>query len=187
MQIKKILENKKIIGIVSTYKSSLENDCLVKDLPIKNSDKALVMVGLNQEILEKKIKDLTLNEQLKVDLAMKLHNDIIVIGNLANSLNNKDYEYIRKLLLKLNNDYHKKIVIIDQNVEVFLHLVKQVVIVKGKEVLYTTSNFFDDELYKYTKMPPIVEFIKYVNKDYKRLQENTDIYELIKDIYRSVS
>jgi hypothetical protein len=36
-------------------------------------------------------------------------------------------------------------------------------------------------------MPKIIEFIKYVNKDKKVLNETTDIYELIKDIYRSVS
>ena len=36
-------------------------------------------------------------------------------------------------------------------------------------------------------MPKIIELIKYLNKEGRKIQETTDIYELIKDIYRSVS
>ena len=58
---------------------------------------------------------------------------------------------------------------------------------QNKTIIYETEDFFDDNLYKYVKCPKIIEFIKYVNKDGKKLENNTDIYELIKDIYRSVT
>ena len=58
---------------------------------------------------------------------------------------------------------------------------------KDKKIIYVADDFYDDELYKYVNIPNIVDFIKFVNNDNKRLDNNIEIYELIKDIYRSVS
>ena len=58
---------------------------------------------------------------------------------------------------------------------------------KNKEVTYETSDFFDTELYNYAKCPKIIDFINYINKDQKLINNTVEIYELIKDIYRSVS
>ena len=53
-------------------------------------------------------------------------------------------------------------------------------IAPNKEIVYSTDNFFDDKLYEYVSIPKIIEFIKYVNKDNKRIDETLEIYELIK-------
>ena len=164
--MKDIIKKYEIIGIVSNYKISLDNSLKVKELDIKNLPQALKMVGLTEDYIDKSINDLTLSELFKVDLATKLNKDIIVIGGLSNYLNYKDQEYIKKILTKLNQDYHKYIIVIDEN--------------------YETSDFYDLELYKYTKMPKIIEFINYVNQNNK-INKTLDIYELIKDIFRSVS
>lgn len=181
-----MLKNNEIIGIVSNYQHTMD-DVLVKDLKVKNILKAIVMVNLDNKVLDKRVSELSLSELVKVDLITKLDKDIIVIGNLSKSLINKDIEYIKKLLLKLNKEYNKKIVIIDDDINVFMNIVKCIYVLKNKELIYSTDNFFDEELYNYVKMPKIVEFIKYVNKDNKRIDETLEIYELIKDIFRRLS
>ncbi len=186
MEIKEMLKDNGIIGVISSYKSNLDLDKVVKDLNINNIDKALKMVGLDENYKDKKLSDLTLPDLWKVELATKLNNEIIIMGNLSQVLNYKELEYFKKLFVKLNS-YGKKIVVIDNNVKVFFNLVKKIIVLKDKDILYETDNFFDMNLYNYTKCPKIVDFIKYVNKDNKRINETTDIYELIKDIYRSVS
>lgn len=187
MEIKDLVNKYGIIGVISNYKCSLKMAGTVKDLGINNSLNALKMVGLDKEVYEKKMVDLSLSELWKIDLATKLNEKIIIIGNLASSLNHKDLLYMQKLLLKLHEDYGKKIVIIDEDVKVFFNVVKYVVVLEDKQIIFATDNFFDKELYMYVKMPEIISFLTYVNKDGKKLQETIDIYELIKDIYRNVS
>ena len=186
MEIKDMLENYGIIGIVSNYNSSLK-DSKVKELNIKNISKALKMVSLDDSYLDKFTNELTCSEKFKIDLAMKLDKDIIIIGNLSKCLIYKDIEYIKKLLNKLNNDYHKKIIIIDEDINVFINLVKVICVMQNKKIIYSTIDFYDDKLYEYVKMPKIIDFVKYVNSNEKKLDNHLDIHELIKDIYRSLS
>ncbi len=187
MEISKILNENELLGVISNYDTSFKIEGYVKDLNVKNILQALKMVLLDDTYLDKKIEDLTLNEQFKIDLMLKINKDIIIVGNLSKVLNYKDIEYFKKLFLKLNNDYHKKIVIIDRDVKVFFNLVKDMVVLKDKKIVYETKDFFDNELYQYTKIPPIIEFIKYLNSKNIKINKTVDIYELIKDIYRSVS
>lgn len=187
MELKKIVDKYKIIGVISSYQSSLKNTGTVKDLNIKNLEQALKMVGLSSQFIDKNLQDLTISELWKVELATKLHQKIIIVGNLFDSLNHQDIEFTKKLLLKLSNEYNKKIIIIDNHVEVFFEVVKRIVVVKNHEQVYETSDFYDDLLYQYVKMPKIVEFVKFINQSGIKLQNHIDIYELIKDIYRVVS
>lgn len=187
MEIKELLNEYGIIGVIGNYQNKINNRGKVKDINIKDINNALKMVLLDDSVLNKDISDLSISEYFKVELMSKLESDIIIIGNLSNSLIYKDKEYIKKLLIKLNKDYNKKVVIIDNDVKTFFNIVKMICVVDKEKIIYSTNDFYDDELYKFVKMPKIVEFIKYVNKNEKRIDENIDIYELIKDIYRSVS
>jgi len=187
MEIKELLSKESIIGVISNYKLNINNNGLVRDLKIKNINNALKMVGLDDRFLDKNIEELTISELWKIDLATKLDREVIIVGNLSNCLIQKDIEYMKKLFIKLSNSFNKKIVVIDNKVDVFFNLTKLVVVMKDKNIIYKTDNMFDDELYKYVRMPKIVEFIKYVNEDNTYLNNNIEIYELIKDIYRSVS
>ena len=145
------------------------------------------MVGLDATYYGKRLIDLSLNELWKIDLATKLNDKVIIVGNLSSTLNHKDILYMQKLFLKLNEDYGKKIVIIDNDVQVFFNLVKYIVVLENKEIIYETADFFAKELYLYTKMPGIIAFINYANNNGKKLLETLDIHELIKDIYRKCS
>jgi len=187
MEIKDVLKHTSIIGVAGNYQTNINLNVKVLDLNIDNVSNALKMVGLDDSYLSKVVKNLSESEQLKVELATKLASEIIIIGNLSNRLNHKDREYIKQLLVKLANNYNKKIVVIDNNITVFFNLVKKVYVLKNKEIIYEANDFFDDKLYEYVRMPKIIEFIKYVNKNEKRIDETIDIYELIKDIFRRVS
>lgn len=184
--MKERIEKYGIIGVVSNYSPVISN-VKISELNIRNIDNALKMVGLDNDVKNKLYSELSLSEQFKVDLMTKLNKDIIIIGNMSKCLIYKDMEFIKKLLIKLNNDYHKKIVVIDEDVNVFFDLVKYICVINNKEIIYETTDFFDDKLYKYCKIPKIIEFIKYVNKDGKKLNNNILVYELIKDMYRSLS
>ena len=187
MEIRKFLKEYPIVGIISNYKVNLEFSGKIKDLDIKDLNKGLKIVGLTEEILDKELEELTISEIWKVDLLTKIHKDIIIVGNLSNDLIFKDREYMKKLFIKLNRDYDKKIIVIDNKVDIFMNLAKKIYVLNNKKIVYETSDFFDDKLYNYVKMPKIVEFIKYTNNDQNKLIETIDIYELIKDIYREVS
>ena len=187
MEIKDLLNEYGIIGVIGNYQNKISYNGKVKDVQIKDINNALKMVLLDDSVLDKEIDELSISEYFKVELMTKLEQDIIIIGNLSNSLIYKDKEYIKKLLIKLNKDYNKKIVIIDNDVKVFFNCVKMICVVNKDNVIYSTDNFYDDELYKYTKMPKIINFVKYVKNNNIDLDENIDIYELIKDIYRRVS
>lgn len=187
MEIKEILKKDSIVGIVSNYKSNLDLVGKVKDLEVKNIAKALKIVGLDETFLDKDLNELTISELWKIDLLKKLDKDIIIVGNLYNSLIHKDREYIKKLFKKLVDNYNKKIIIIDNNINSFMGITKKIVVIKNKNVIYDTDNFFDNKLYEYVSVPKIVDFIKYTNRNGKKIDETMDIYELIKDIYRRIS
>ena len=186
MELVKLIKDYDIIGIVSNYQINI-NEGYVKDLNIPNINKALIMLELNEDILNKKISELTISELFKVDLMSKLNNKIIIVGNLSKYLIYKDINYIKKLLKKLNNNYNKKIVVIDEDISVFFDLVKYIYVIKNKKLIYQTDEFFDNKLYDYVKCPKIIDFINFVNKNEIRLDNNIDIHELIKDIYRRLS
>ena len=187
MEIKDILKNHPVIGVVGNYKSTLNTSKKVKDLNIKNVNMALKMVTLDDSFLDKKLNDLSISELWKVELATKLDQDIIIIGNMNNSLIHKERDYMKKLFKKLSNSYNKKIFLIDNNVNSFINVVEKVLVINNKEIIYITDNYFDKDLYQYIKMPKIIEFINYVNKDEIKVDKTTEIYELLKDIYRRVS
>ena len=172
MEIRKLLNESGIIGVISTYQSKLTKFKTLADLNIPD---------------DKKYEDLTISELWKIELITKLREKVIIVGNLSLSLNNQDIEYMQKLFKKLNHDFHKQIIIIDNDVKAFFNLAKTIIVIRNHEIVYKTNDFYDDDLYKYTKMPKIIEFVKFVNQDKKRINKTTDIHELIKDIYRSVS
>ena len=186
MEVRDIVNKFGIIGVISSYQSNFNKTGKISNLGIKDLEKALQIVGLDESYINKDINELTISELFKIELMTKLENDLIIVGDLSNILNYKDEEYIKKLLLKLNRDYGKKIVVIDNDVSIFFNLTKNIFVIKDNEIIYSTNDYYDDDLYKYTNMPKIIDFIKYINKDMKVLNENIEIYELIKDIYRSV-
>ena len=117
MEIKEYLDKYGIVGVVSNYKISLDLDSTVSDLNIKNFEKACKMVKIDENILNKKLSELSVSELFKVEFMSKLDKKVIIIGNMSSRLILKDIEYFKKLIIKLNSEYNKKFVIIDKDIK----------------------------------------------------------------------
>lgn len=187
MELKEYLNKYRIIGIVADYQNHLDGNMKVKEIITRRIDKSLKLVNLNDDIKEKLYKELDLCDQIKIDLISKINEDVIIIGNLSKNLNYKDQEFIKKILIKLVDNYNKKVVMIDSNIEVMMGFIRYYFVLQQKKIVYKTNNVFDDRLYEFVKMPRIISFIKLANMHGANLSNNTDIHELIKEIYRSVS
>ena len=186
MELKNILNKYKILGVLSNYESNISENKLVKTILKDNYDKKLKLVGLSDNILNKKYKSLTLSEKFKVDLLTKINNKIIIIGGLSTSLNYKDRIFIKKLLLKISNNYDKKIIIIDDQAKELMDICRYFIVIKNKKIVYKTNDIYDENLYKYVSIPPIIEFVKSIQNKGIKMDNYTDTYELLKAIYRSI-
>lgn len=187
MELKKYLDKYNTIGILSDYKVSLDDNKKVSDILIsKNNNQLLKFLNLNDSLLEKKIKELSLSEKIKIDLLSKVNNDIIITGGFSNNLIYKDREIVSKFLLKLSNDFDKKIIIIDNNIETVMNICKYFIVIQNNKILYKTTDIYDKGLYNYVDKPEIVNFVLKAKDKGIDLEYYTDIHELLKAIYRSI-
>lgn len=186
MELKNILNKYKLIGVLSNYESNINENKLVKTILKDNLEKKLKLVNLDTSILNKKYKSLSLSEKFKVDLLTKINKKTILIGGLGTNLNYKDRIFIKKLLQKISNNYDKSIIIIDDDLSSIMDICKYFIVVKNKKIIYKTSDVYDDNLYKYVSIPPIIEFVKYIQNKGIKIDNYIDNYELLKAIYRSI-
>ena len=61
-----------------------------------------------------------------------------------------------------------------------------VIIFLNKKIVYKTNDIYDENLYKYVSIPPIIEFVKCIQNKGIKMDNYTDTYELLKAIYRSI-
>lgn len=156
----------------------------------KHLEDSLLLVGLSSEYLERNPRTLSSTEQAKVKLACALsyNPEVLYLENIDKGLTQREIDYIKKLLLKLKNKFHKTIIISSNRMEFSFELVDKVYVInKGKMVLSGGKEiFYDNKLYKYVEMPKIVEFTKYAQEMGHNILTYTDLKELIKELYRNV-
>lgn len=148
------------------------------------------MVHLDTNILKQSLDTLSLGELKKLELALNLieNKEQIVLFRFDACFMEKELDYFKKLFKKLVSKYHKTIVLIDSNLTFLLGLVDRIVVCTDKQQIkvFSKDDLFSDELARYLKVPAIISFNKYVNKNKKFIGKYTDIKELIKAIYREV-
>ena len=187
MELTNYLNKYKIIGVIANYQCSISGDKLVRNiLSTSKKEKLLIKFNLSTELLDKNFSQLSVSEKLKIDLLSKLNQDIIVIGNLSSSLIYRDRMIILKLLKKLNENYNKKIIIIDDDMNSLMNICNYFLVLKNKKIVYKTENVYDNKLYNYCRKPEIVDFVFRAKEKNIKLEDYTDLYELIKAIYRSL-
>ena len=180
----KALEGK-IVGLISEQKEDLSkyNEKLVKDIVTHRTEDSLKMVGVESGVQDKFFKDLCFRDKNKVILASKLNDEEIVLYDFSKGLIRKDIDFYKRLLKKISS-YNKRIFLYSKDAELFINFVDSIYILNDGEVTYHTDNMFDPTIYLELEMPEIVSFIyKCENLGY-RIDEYTDINELIKAIYR---
>lgn len=152
-------------------------------------NKALVMVGLNK-YGDSYFSDLSSSELKKIKLAMALYVNakIIILDNMEKGFSSKDIEYLRKLLRKISKMYNKNIIICSNNLDSYLDIVDKVIIIdKGKIVVdLLKEDLYNDNIYKYIKMPKVIYMIKYLEKNGHKFDNYIEMKELLKAIYRDV-
>lgn len=183
--------------IFSTVKEELAFGLKKYNYKIKTIDKrikdALKMVNLSVEYLDKNPFELSSGEEylLSLGVILALNPKLIIIDNISN-LDNKNKEYIIKLLKKINNRYNKTIIIISDDINLMTKLVDNYIIINNGKILSTGRkkellNDCDNLNKAQIEVPRIIEFINNTNKKKNiNLIPTFDIKELMKDIYRNV-
>lgn len=160
----------------------------------KRIEDSLKMVNLKTEYLEKNPFELSSGEKESLALAivLSLNPKLIIIDNPSNNLDNRNKEYLIKLLKKIKTRYNKTIILLTNDIEFAIKASDNYVMLKNgkiisndkiKELLNNISKIKTIKI----EIPKIIEFINTVNKNKDiNLEPTFDIKELMKDIYRNV-
>lgn len=160
----------------------------------KRIEDSLKMVNLKTEYLEKNPFELSSGEKESLALAivLSLNPKLIIIDNPSNNLDNRNKEYLIKLLKKIKTRYNKTIILLTNDIEFAIKASDNYVMLKNgkiisndkiKELLNNISKIKTIKI----EIPKIIEFINTVNKKKDiNLEPTFDIKELMKDIYRNV-
>ena len=195
----------KKIGFVSEDLFSRYEDYLVLDLFLKyikdykvrkiedknqHAADSLKFVGLSKGILKKVFNELSYTEKKKVMLAcvIAVNPSIIILDEFDKGLIFRDKENFKKLFLKLKSKFNKQFIFINTDTDFLMSFVDKVVVInKGKVVFDDNKDpFYNNKLYKYLEMPPIVSFTEYANSEGHDIICYTDTKELLKELYRKI-
>lgn len=163
----------------------------ILDKRIKDS---LKMVGLKEEYLDKNPFELSSGEKTLLSLAitLSLNPKLLIIDEPTTYLDNKNKDYLIKLIKKLKNNYHKTIIILTSDINLTLSLADNYLLLKNGKItsegkIKEIKNNIDKIKNAGVEVPKIIEFIIKANKKkHINLDMNIDIKELMKDIYRNV-
>jgi len=193
------------IGIVSDSLFDEFNDYVVEDLFLyyfkefkirKIEDKnqhivdSLKIVGLRKTISKKMFGEMSYTEKKKVLLAcvISVNPSVIVLDDFAKGLLFRDRENYKKLFYKLKNKFNKCFIFVNSGIDFIMGYVDKVIVINKNKLVYDggKDSFYDNKLYKYVDMPPIISFIKYANEKGYNIDYYTDNKELLKELYRKI-
>lgn len=152
---------------------------------------SLLMVGLNEDYLYRKIDTLSSGEKRLVALASILSTNpkILVLDEPTVDLDNKSIENLISLIRRLKNRYGKTIIILSKDSD-FVHKISdEVVILNEGRIVLSGDKYevFKEDLKEYgIKEPKIIQFEKLARLKNIRLLYRDEINDLMKDIYRYV-
>lgn len=156
----------------------------------KHISDSLKIVGLNDSYMDRDPHKLSSIEQKKVLLASVLsyNPETIVLDSFFDGMNFRDVELFKKLFLKLKAKFGKTIIVLENDSKYLFNLVDKVFVINNGELVLKGEKdiFYNNKLYKYVNISPIVEFTKCVQGMGHNILEYTDTKELIKEIYRHV-
>ena len=171
---------------------------LRKNVKLKNSKKkiqdSLIIVGLDESYLDRKLNTLSTSELKIIQLALALisNPEVIIIEDIFKYLDKNWEKRIIMLLQKIKEQYSKTIVLASDNSEEIYKYTTNLIIYKNDKII-ATGNTYDlmqrvDFLKKNRiNIPKIVEFT-YLAKKKKniKIDYHKDVRDIIKDIYKHV-
>lgn len=158
----------------------------VKRIINKNKDD-FNMLGLKDELLNKKISELSSSEFKLICLIKTVYElpKVIVLNNFDLGLNSKQKSKLSKYLKTINALYKINFVIISNDLLFVNKNTKHIIITKNKIIKYQ-GDLINALKQNLVEKPPIIEFIDMANEKGANLEYTLDNKELLKAIYRSV-
>ncbi len=178
------------------YKYDTVRDNLEYELTNKKYDKSkrikdsLKLVNIEENVLNKKINELSYIELKKISFIMAVINNpkIIVLDNFTEGLSNGEKDSLSVLLRMLKNKYFKIIILVGEDTDYYYKITDYVYIINDDKIIKQgKKNILKDiELLNKLniKIPYIIEFIEEYKKHNKEINDYDNILDLIKAIYR---
>ena len=161
-----------------------------KNLSTEKINEAFRICLLKEEDKLKPLNVLSSNEIEKVELLIKLleNKERIILSDFDNNFLEKEFNYFKALFKKMVNKYNKTVIFITNKLDNIIDCIDFILVVENKKVVMELSvkDIYFDKIYDYIEMPDIIDFVKTARKKYPKLDDYTDIKELIKGIYRGV-
>ena len=162
------------------------------DILDKHIADSIKMVGLNNNLISRKISELSSGEKMlvKIGSLLSLNPKVIVMYNPIEDLDAPSIKNLIKIIRILKNRFHKTFVFVTSNIE-FMHKISDNIylINNGSLIKYGDKYdiFTDFELLKEHNiiLPNTILFSKKVlDKTGKKIGYRDDVNDLLKDIYR---
>lgn len=169
-----------------------------KNIKLKNSEKkindSLIIVGLDENYIDRKINTLSTSEIKIIQLAISLisNPEVIIIEDIFKYLDKNWEKRIIMLLQKIKEQYSKTIVLASDNSEEIYKYTTNLIIYKNDKILATGNTYEIMQRVDFLRknrisIPKIVEFT-YLAKKKKgiKIDYHKDVRDIIKDIYKHV-
>ncbi len=155
---------------------------------IKKNIELLKKLNLNEEILNKKIKDLSSTELKFILLirAINLKPELIILNDFEVGIPPKYYNPIFHLIQNTVLNHNIKFLVLSNNPKFLNKITKKVIIFKNKIIKYQ-GDLITASRQGIIEYPEILKFIDLANKKGAELVYTLDSKELLKDIYRGIS
>ena len=201
MEVAKILENKPkgyIYGLMGNINLTTNNNnySIITDYKFNgtveeylNSPKAassLKMVLLDENVMPKNARDLSIGELKKVSLAKALIDgkDYLVLDYFDKSFNHKEIDYFIRLIKRMTSDYHKTVILFTIDITILWNNIEELLIVDEYFVINTIPKEKYFEFIDKLNEPEIVRFTKLMKELGLYIENYKDTQDLLKAIYR---
>lgn len=201
MEVAKILENKPkgyIYGLMGNINLTTNNNnySIITDYKFNgtveeylNSPKAassLKMVLLDENVMKKNARDLSIGELKKVSLAKALIDgkDYLVLDYFDKSFNHKEIDYFIRLMKRMTNDYQKTVILFTNDITILWNNIEELLIVDEYFVINTIPKEKYFEFIDKLNEPEIVRFTRLMKELGLYIENYKDTQDLLKAIYR---
>lgn len=160
---------------------------MFSNLSFDRLEKACRMALLDSSILEENLSKLSKTEakRLRFVEALLWNSETFVFDHFEEGFYGKKRSYYQKLFLKLTK-YGKSILIVTDDITFLFGLVREFFLFT-EDGYHKISNFYDDLIYQYVLEPPLVSYVKFLNKKGIVMEPYIESKEVLKAIYRSVT
>lgn len=203
----KLKDTRKRVGLVFQFpEAQLFDETVLKDVsfgpknfgldnPVELAKKALSVVGIDESLYEKNPFNLSGGQMRRVAIAgiLASNPDILVFDEPTVGLDPEGRKELLSLLKKLNEEYHKTIILVTHDMDIVASVAKRVIVLKGGMIAYDgdkTSLFKNDELLKECSLdyPNTIKILKEIKKKFNiELDEYqysiNDAYLELKKVY----